>query len=183
MRELGVSANLMSLGALDFGLIVDASVVMVENFVRRLQAQGALSPDARRDRIREAAFEVGRPVVFGVAIIVAVYIPIFTLEGLEGRMFRPMAFTVCAAVLGSLVLALTYVPAASAYLLTRGSRQRHARERARGAMVRRASRAIRARARVGTHTSPSSRGRGARAARGVARVGAVSRDGVHAEAR
>jgi len=116
MRELGVSANLMSLGALDFGLIVDASVVMVENFVRRLQTRGALSPDARRDRIREAAFEVGRPVVFGVAIIVAVYVPIFTLEGLEGRMFRPMAFTVCAAVLGSLVLALTYVPAASAYL-------------------------------------------------------------------
>ncbi len=119
MREFGVSANLMSLGALDFGLIVDASVVMVENFVRRLQAQGALSADARRDRIREAAFEVGRPVVFGVAIIVAVYVPIFTLEGLEGRMFRPMAFTVCAAVLGSLILALTYVPAASAYLFTR----------------------------------------------------------------
>jgi len=119
MRELGVSANLMSLGALDFGLIVDASVVMVENFVRRLQTQGALSPDARRDRIREAAFEVGRPVVFGVAIIVAVYVPIFTLEGLEGRMFRPMAFTVCAAVLGSLILALTYVPAASAYLFAR----------------------------------------------------------------
>ena len=119
MRELGVSANLMSLGALDFGLIVDASVVMVENFVRRLQTKGALSAGARRDRIREAAFEVGRPVVFGVAIIVAVYVPIFTLEGLEGRMFRPMAFTVCAAVLGSLILALTYVPAASAYLFAR----------------------------------------------------------------
>jgi cobalt-zinc-cadmium resistance protein CzcA len=119
MRELGVSANLMSLGALDFGLIVDASVVMVENVVRRLQAEGSLSPDARRDRIREAGFEVGRPVVFGMAIIVAVYVPIFTLEGLEGRMFRPMAFTVCAAVVGSLVLALTYVPAASAYLFAR----------------------------------------------------------------
>jgi len=119
MREFGVSANLMSLGALDFGLIVDASVVMVENYVRRLHGQHALAPDARRDLIREAAFEVGRPVVFGVAIIVAVYVPIFTLEGLEGRMFRPMAFTVCAAVLGSLLLALTYVPAASAYVFAR----------------------------------------------------------------
>ena len=115
MRELGVSANLMSLGALDFGLIVDASVVMVENYVRRLHGQRGLTPDARRELIRDAAFEVGRPVVFGVAIIVAVYVPIFTLEGLEGRMFRPMAFTVCAAVLGSLVLALTYVPALAAH--------------------------------------------------------------------
>jgi cobalt-zinc-cadmium resistance protein CzcA len=122
MRELGVSANLMSLGALDFGLIVDASVVMIENSVRRLQGQGLLAPDARRAIIREAAFEVGRPVVFGVAIIVAVYVPIFTLEGLEGRMFRPMAFTVCAAVLGSLLLALTYVPALSAYTFARERR-------------------------------------------------------------
>jgi cobalt-zinc-cadmium resistance protein CzcA len=127
MREFNVSANLMSLGALDFGLIVDASVVMVENFVRRLQGTGALSSDARRDLIREAAFEVGRPVVFGVAIIVAVYLPIFTLEGLEGRMFRPMAFTVCAAVLGSLILALTYIPAASAYLFAREGDMRTAR--------------------------------------------------------
>jgi len=95
--------------------------------VRRLQAQGVIAPDARRDVIREAAFEVGRPVVFGVAIIVAVYVPIFTLEGLEGRMFRPMAFTVCAAVLGSLVLALTYIPAASAYLFARESRGEAAR--------------------------------------------------------
>ena len=119
MREFNVSANLMSLGALDFGLIVDASVVMVENFVRRLHGNASLTADARRDLIREAAFEVGRPVVFGVAIIIAVYLPIFTLEGLEGRMFRPMAFTVCAAVLGSLILALTYIPAASAYLFAR----------------------------------------------------------------
>ncbi len=117
MKRFGMSANLMSLGALDFGLIVDASVVMVENFVRRLHGQANLTASVRRDLIREAAFEVGRPVVFGVAIIVAVYIPIFTLEGLEGRMFRPMAFTVCAAVLGSLLLALTYVPAVATYAL------------------------------------------------------------------
>ena len=65
----------------------------------------------------DAAFEVGRPVVFGVFIIVAVYIPIFTLQGLEGRMFEPMAFTVCTAVFGSLILALTYIPAVSTYAL------------------------------------------------------------------
>ena len=118
MRAFGVSANLMSLGALDFGLIVDASVVMVENFVRRLSVKQA-SPAERRDLLRQAAFEVGRPIVFGVMIIVAVYIPIFTLEGIEGRMFRPMAFTVCAAVFASLLLALTYVPAVASYIYGR----------------------------------------------------------------
>jgi heavy metal efflux system protein len=117
MKEFGVSANLMSLGALDFGLIVDASVVMVENFVRRLEHAGDITPDARRSLIRSAALEVGRPIVFGVCIIIAVYLPIFTLEGLEGRMFTPMAFTVCVAVLGSLLLALTYVPMMSSFLL------------------------------------------------------------------
>ena len=122
MKRFGYSANLMSLGALDFGLIVDASVVMVENFVRRLGQErtgttvGAVA-DLRRDTIRRAAFEVGRPIVFGVCIIIAVYLPIFTLEGLEGRMFRPMAFTVCVAVLGSLLLALVYVPMISSFLL------------------------------------------------------------------
>ena len=118
MKFFGLSANLMSLGALDFGLIVDASVVMVENFVRRLHETRG-EPSERVRVLQAAAFEVGRPIVFSVAIIIAVYIPIFTLEGLEGRMFRPMAFTVCAAVLGSLILALTYVPAAASYLLGR----------------------------------------------------------------
>jgi cobalt-zinc-cadmium resistance protein CzcA len=115
MKQIGLTANLMSLGALDFGLIVDASVVMIENFVRRLNLTRGSGAD-RQEVLRRAAFEVGRPIVFGIMIIVAVYIPIFTLEGLEGRMFRPMAFTVCAAVLGSLVLALTYIPAVSSYL-------------------------------------------------------------------
>src|SRR5439155_23628838 len=101
----------------DFGLIVDASVVMIENFVRRLAHAGHVTEDERRLLIRKAAFEVGRPIVFGVSIIIAVYIPIFTLEGLEGRMFAPMAFTVCVAVLGSLLLALAYVPAISSLLL------------------------------------------------------------------
>ena len=119
MKRFGLSANLMSLGALDFGLIVDASVVMVENFVRRLSLARGDDAD-RQDVMRLAAFEVGRPIVFGVAIIVAVYIPIFTLQGIEGRMFRPMAFTVCAAVIGSLLFALTYVPAVASYLFARG---------------------------------------------------------------
>src|SRR5215212_3080738 len=123
MKRFGVSANLMSLGALDFGLIVDASVVMIENFVRRLAHAGQVTNDERQALIRKAAFEVGRPIVFGVSIIIAVYIPIFTLQGLEGRMFTPMAFTVCVAVLGSLLIALAYVPVVSSYVL------RHAEEK------------------------------------------------------
>jgi len=120
MKLFGYSANLMSLGALDFGLIVDASVVMVENFVRRLE-DGA---HGDRDSVfLSAAVEVGRPILFGIAIIVSVYIPIFTLDGMEGRMFKPMAFTVVTAVLGSLLLALTYVPTVSHMLL------RHAKEK------------------------------------------------------
>ncbi len=119
MREVGVSANLMSLGALDFGLLVDASIVMVENFVRRLEHAGQLTSDERREQIRRAALEVGRPIVFGICIIVAVYVPVFSLQGLEGRLFAPMAFTVCVAVLGSLLLALTYVPMLSSFLLRR----------------------------------------------------------------
>jgi heavy metal efflux system protein len=113
----GQSANLMSLGALDFGLIVDASVVMVENFIRRLETDVNDATEHRLSILREAAAEVGRPILFGIAIIVAVYIPVFTLDGMEGRMFRPMAFTVVAAVLASLLLALTYVPAVSGWLL------------------------------------------------------------------
>jgi cobalt-zinc-cadmium resistance protein CzcA len=103
MKQFGMSANLMSLGALDFGLLVDASIVMVENMLRRRT-------------VREAAIEVGRPVAFGILIIVAVYAPLTALQGLERKMFIPMAFTVCAAILISLLLALAYVPAAASYL-------------------------------------------------------------------
>ncbi|HYM37081.1 MAG TPA: CusA/CzcA family heavy metal efflux RND transporter, partial [Nitrospiraceae bacterium] len=115
MAIFGVSANLMSLGAIDFGMIVDGSVVMIENSVHRLEV-----PEKDRsllDTVRAASQEVARPILFGVAIIIAVYLPIFTLQGLEGRMFRPMAITVCSALLGSLILALTAVPALSSYLL------------------------------------------------------------------
>ena len=111
MRLFGFSANLMSLGALDFGLLVDGSVVLVENVMRR--AHGKPDPQGAPERIRKAAIEVGRPIVFGIGIIIAVYVPIFALGGAERRMFVPMAFTVMAALLGSLVLALTVVPAAA----------------------------------------------------------------------
>ncbi len=117
MAMFGYSANLMSLGALDFGLIVDASVVMVESFIRRIEHH---KDTHRLGLFERAAVEVGRPILFGIAIIVAVYIPIFTLDGMEGRMFKPMAFTVVCAVLGSLLLALTYVPAMSAWALRSG---------------------------------------------------------------
>ena len=115
MWATGASANLMSLGALDFGLLVDGAIVMVDQFVRQFEGQDSVAapgvtPAQRRARLRRAALDVARPVLFGVSIIVAVYIPIFTLDGMEGRMFRPMAFTVVVAVLGSLLLALTYVP-------------------------------------------------------------------------
>lgn len=124
MRLFGVSANLMSLGAIDFGLMVDGAVVMMESFVRRRARAGAQvthpSADggaARLALFRDAAAEVARPVLFGVLIIIAVYLPIFTLEGLEGKMFRPMAITVCSALTGALLLSLTGVPAAASYLL------------------------------------------------------------------
>jgi cobalt-zinc-cadmium resistance protein CzcA len=122
MRVFGVSANLMSLGAIDFGLIVDGAVVMMENFIRRRAEAGHTQEhhDPHGSRLAlftSAATEVARPILFGVLIIVAVYLPIFTLEGLEGKMFRPMAITVCSAILGSLLLSLTVVPVASSYLL------------------------------------------------------------------
>ncbi|HEV8613141.1 MAG TPA: efflux RND transporter permease subunit, partial [Gemmatimonadales bacterium] len=119
MKWFGITASLMSLGALDFGLLVDGSVVMMENIVRRVEGAEPDSVPDRLHTIRQAAFEVGRPILFGVAIIVAVYIPILGLQGIEGRMFRPMAFTVAAAVLGSLLLALSYVPSVASYLLGR----------------------------------------------------------------
>lgn len=124
MKWMGISANLMSLGAVDFGLIVDGAVVMMENFIRRLSARSTgfsknLPPEGgtTNEIIHDAALEVGRPILFGVLIIVAVYLPVFTLQGLEGRMFAPMAITVCAALLGSLLLAMLFVPAVSSLLL------------------------------------------------------------------
>ncbi|HNG31447.1 MAG TPA: efflux RND transporter permease subunit [Blastocatellia bacterium] len=118
MRVFNVSGNLMSLGALDFGLIVDGAVVMVENAVRRraeAQHEGSKEPPERT--ILEACLEVARPVVFAVAIIAIVYLPILSLTGIEGKMFKPMALTVVFALIGSLLLSLTYVPAMLTFVL------------------------------------------------------------------
>jgi len=118
-----VSANLMSLGALDFGIIVDGAVVIVENCVRRLaHARAAagrnLTPSERYAEVFAAAQEARRPLVFGQLIIMVVYVPIFALTGVEGKMFHPMAFTVVTALLGAMLLSLTFVPAAVALLLS-----------------------------------------------------------------
>jgi cobalt-zinc-cadmium resistance protein CzcA len=119
MRALGVSGNLMSLGALDFGLIVDGSVVVIEHIVSRLGHRQHNAPGTMADAIAEATREVARPVVFAVAIILIVYVPVLTLEGVEGKMFKPMAITVVLALAASLLLALTWMPA-MATLLFRG---------------------------------------------------------------
>ncbi len=118
MRVFNVSGNLMSLGALDFGLIVDGAVVMVENAVRRsAEAQGHGTKESRERTILDASLEVARPVVFAVAIIAIVYLPILSLTGIEGKMFKPMALTVVFALAGSLLLSLTYIPAAMTLVL------------------------------------------------------------------
>ncbi len=118
MEQLGLAANLMSLGAIDFGMVVDGSVVMVENIVHKLHHDQSDKP--RSVVIREAAHEVARPIFFGVLIILMVYVPIMTFSGMEGILFRPMAITVGAAVLGSLIMALIYVPALSALVFRKG---------------------------------------------------------------
>ena len=123
MVQSRVSGNLMSLGALDFGLIVDGAVIIVENCLRRLghrqeELGRTLSSDERFETTSGAVAEVIRPSLFGVLIITIVYIPIFTLTGVEGKMFRPMAFTVVVALLSAIVLSLTFIPAAIATFVT-----------------------------------------------------------------
>ncbi len=119
MVQLGVSANLMSLGALDFGLIVDGAVIIVENTIRRLaeaqkQHGGLLPLKDRLELAYDATHEVIRPSLFGVGIITLVYLPIFTLTGVEGKMFHPMAVTVVLALTAALILSVTFIPAAIA---------------------------------------------------------------------
>lgn len=121
MREFGLAANLMSLGAIDFGMVVDGSVVMVENIVHRMQQNKDQKPD---DLVISAAKQVVRPIFFGVLIILMVYVPIMTFSGMEGILYRPMAITVAAAVLGSLLLALVFVPAISAIIFRKGVKMR-----------------------------------------------------------
>ena len=122
MVKTGVSANLMSLGALDFGLVVDGAVIIVENCLRRLGLAGAAGPLPLEQRLRvvfEATREVIRPALFGVFIITAVYVPIFALTGVEGKMFHPMAQTVVMALVAALIVSITVVPGAVALLVRR----------------------------------------------------------------
>ena len=121
MVRTGISANLMSLGALDFGLIVDGAVIIVENAVRRLSEvqhqRGRQTLRERLDTVFEATSEVIKPSLFGIAIITIVYIPIFSLTGVEGKMFQPMASTVIIALVSAMILSLTVVPAAVAVFM------------------------------------------------------------------
>ena len=110
MLKTGISGNLMSLGAIDFGLLVDGSVVMIDNILRKLGRLKDRSAEARVQAIQDAAKEVLRPITFAVGIIILVYLPILALLGLEGKMFRPMAFTVIFALSGSLLFAVAAVP-------------------------------------------------------------------------
>ena len=115
MLRFGVAGSLMSLGAIDFGLIVDSSVIQVENAVKRLG--GDRSERTSVEVVRDAAIEVRKPTMFGELIIMIVYLPILTLGGIEGKMFRPMALTVIFALLGSMALSLTLVPVLSSLFL------------------------------------------------------------------
>ncbi len=116
MLQIGIVASLLSLGAIDFGLVVDSSVVMVENCVRKL-SHGIPAGQSKLDVIRNAAIEVRKPTMFGELIIMIVYLPILTLEGVEGKLFRPMAMTVILALAGSMVMSLTLMPVLASFLL------------------------------------------------------------------
>ena len=117
-----ISANLLSLGALDFGMVVDGAVVMIENIVRHLTRPGT---DLRTpmERIREAAHEVQRPVFYAIAIIITAYMPIFTLQRVEGKLFRPMAWTVAFALLGALIFSMVVAPAVACVVFRGGVKE------------------------------------------------------------
>jgi len=125
---LGIPANLLSLGAMDFGIIVDGAVIVVENIFRKLTAavhdHEALDDRRRRSLILDAAVEVGRPTLFSMLIIIAAHIPIFTLQRHEGRIFAPMAYSVVSALIGALALSLTLVPLLSAVMLKKNLPER-----------------------------------------------------------
>ena len=117
-----IPANLLSLGALDFGMVVDGAVVMIENIIRHLNHNGAdnRSPG---EKIREAAHEVQRPVFYAIAIIITAYLPIFTLQSVEGRLFRPMAWTVAFALLGALTFSILIAPVLADFFFQRGAKE------------------------------------------------------------
>ena len=118
-----ISANLLSLGALDFGMVVDGAVVMVENIVRHLHQHEDTGRMTVLDKIRQAAHEVQRPVFYAIGIIITAYLPIFTLQRVEGKLFKPMAWTVAFALLGALVFSMLVAPALSSFLFSRGVKE------------------------------------------------------------
>jgi cobalt-zinc-cadmium resistance protein CzcA len=130
MWRFGIAASLLSLGAIDFGMVVDSSVVMVENCIRHIahdRQTGGTPVPLRRSKIeliRDAAVEVRKPTLFGELIIMIVYLPILTMEGIEGKMFRPMALTVIFALVGSMVLSMTLMPVLASLVLPRRIEER-----------------------------------------------------------
>jgi cobalt-zinc-cadmium resistance protein CzcA len=121
LKIMGVPANLLSLGAMDFGIIVDGAVIVVENIMHRLaEKRDGLDDDSRRNVVIFAAAEVGRPTLFSMLIIIAAHVPIFALQRHEGRIFQPMALSVVAALIGSLIFSLTLVPLLAYWMLKKG---------------------------------------------------------------
>ncbi len=117
-----IPANLLSLGALDFGMVVDGAVVMVENIVRHLNQRGR-EDETPAEKIKAAAHEVQRPVFYAIGIIITAYLPIFTLQAVEGRLFKPMAWTVAFALLGALIFSMVLAPVLSSFLFRRGAKE------------------------------------------------------------
>jgi len=123
MHLAGIPANLLSLGALDFGIIVDATLVMVEHIVHRIQEhEREEHRDSIVEEIDDAALDIAKPIFFSLLIIIAAYLPLFTMERVERRLFGPMAFTVASALLGSLILSLTLIPVLATWLFRKGAK-------------------------------------------------------------
>src|SRR5437879_5375697 len=120
-----IPANLLSLGALDFGMIVEGAIVMIENIVRLLSHPGAHPDETVAEKIKRAAHEVQRPVFYSITIIITAYVPIFTLQRVEGRLFRPMAWTVAFALLGALIFSMLIAPVLSTMIFRTGIREWH----------------------------------------------------------
>ena len=119
-----IPANLLSLGALDFGMVVDGTVVMVENIVRHLNQRGR-EAESSDEKIKAAAHEIQRPVFYAIAIIITAYLPIFTLQAVEGRLFKPMAWTVVFALLGALTFSMIIAPVLASFLFQKGAKEWH----------------------------------------------------------
>jgi cobalt-zinc-cadmium resistance protein CzcA len=120
----GIPANLLSLGALDFGMVVDGAVVMIENIVRHLNRPDN-GTETVQDKIKTAAHEVQRPVFYAIGIIITAYLPIFTLQAVEGRLFKPMAWTVAFALLGALIFSMIIAPVLASFMFRKGAKEWH----------------------------------------------------------